>query len=108
MSNELSAMEGGASFDFGNVGPAARPTVRVKCRIHGILSNAARALRRAGARRADPSEPRVVCSAVMRIAAAALGVLLARGAAFGEPTDSGRRQYEATCSRCHGADGNGG
>jgi alcohol dehydrogenase (cytochrome c) len=44
----------------------------------------------------------------MRIAAAALGLLLAACAALAQSPDAGRRQYELACSRCHGGDGNGG
>ncbi len=38
----------------------------------------------------------------------AVGVLLWAVAAFAQTPDAGRRQYETVCSRCHGADGNGG
>jgi alcohol dehydrogenase (cytochrome c) len=44
----------------------------------------------------------------MRIAAAGLCTLLSTPAAFAQSADAGRRQYELVCSRCHGADGNGG
>jgi alcohol dehydrogenase (cytochrome c) len=44
----------------------------------------------------------------VRVPAAALGALLWTGAAFAQAPEAGRRQYEAVCSRCHGADGNGG
>ena len=44
----------------------------------------------------------------MRIAAAVLCTLLSTGAAQGQSPEAGRRQYELVCSRCHGADGNGG
>ena len=44
----------------------------------------------------------------MRLPAAALGALVWTGAALAQAPDAGRRQYETICSRCHGADGNGG
>jgi cytochrome c553 len=50
----------------------------------------------------------MVCSAAMRIAAAVLCALLSTCAAFAQSADAGRRQFELACSRCHGADGNGG
>ena len=53
-------------------------------------------------------EAAVVCSAAMQIAAAVLCALLPTCAAFAQSADAGRRQYELLCSRCHGADGNGG
>jgi alcohol dehydrogenase (cytochrome c) len=47
--------------------------------------------------------PRVRILAVLAICA-----LLACAAALAQPRDSGRRQYERLCSRCHGGDGLGG
>jgi alcohol dehydrogenase (cytochrome c) len=44
----------------------------------------------------------------MRLSAAVLGALISTGAALAQTPDAGRRQYEAVCARCHGADGNGG
>jgi alcohol dehydrogenase (cytochrome c) len=51
----------------------------------------------------------VVCSAIMRTAAAAvLSFLLATASALAQSPEAGRRQYESLCTRCHGTDGNGG
>jgi len=44
----------------------------------------------------------------MRNAAAVLCALLSTSSAFAQSPDAGRSQYELLCSRCHGADGNGG
>jgi alcohol dehydrogenase (cytochrome c) len=44
----------------------------------------------------------------MRVAAAALCVVLSTSAIFAQPPDAGRRWFENACARCHGADGNGG
>ena len=44
----------------------------------------------------------------MRTAATVLCALLSTGTVFAQSPEAGRRQYELLCSRCHGADGNGG
>src|SRR5687768_5274451 len=43
----------------------------------------------------------------MRIFAMGLTALLLPAAALAQDIDPGRRAFEATCGRCHGADGNG-
>ena len=43
----------------------------------------------------------------MRIFAVGLTALLLPAAALAQDIDPGRRTFEATCGRCHGADGNG-
>jgi len=40
----------------------------------------------------------------MRTAVAALCAVLSTGAAFAQSPDTGRRQYELLCSRCHQLD----
>jgi alcohol dehydrogenase (cytochrome c) len=44
----------------------------------------------------------------MRTAAALVGVLLATSSAPARADSPGRRQFESSCARCHGGDGNGG
>lgn len=46
--------------------------------------------------------------ASMRVSTAVLCVTLSARAALAQTPDAGRRTYESRCSRCHGADGNGG
>ena len=47
-------------------------------------------------------------SAAMRVLLVSCGVVLATSSALLQPQDRGRAVYDASCARCHGADGLGG